>query len=58
MTSGTFRSVFNHCTSDAAGMEELYFDNLLEGTSKVYLKALGSLYSRNWRVVIQPVATC
>ena len=30
MSSGSFRSVFDYCTSDAACMEELYFNELFE----------------------------
>lgn len=33
MISGTFRSVFDICTSEAAGMEKLYFSKLAQGNT-------------------------
>ena len=41
MSLGTFRSVFNYCTSDAAGMEELYFDELFEQHLRLYFDGPG-----------------
>jgi hypothetical protein len=41
MSSGTFRSVFDYCTSDAAGMEELYFNELFEEHLNVYFDGPG-----------------
>jgi hypothetical protein len=41
MSSGTFRSVFDYCTSDAAGMEELYFNELFDGHLNVYFDGPG-----------------
>jgi hypothetical protein len=40
MSSGSFRSVFDYCTSDAAYMEELYFNELFEGNLNVYSMGL------------------
>ncbi|KAE9365423.1 F-box domain protein [Stipitochalara longipes BDJ] len=44
MTSGTFRSIFDFCASDAADMEELYFNKLIEGElhQSVYFDGPGS----------------
>lgn len=36
MSSGTFRSIFDYCTSDTTGVDELYFDELFEGNLRVY----------------------
>jgi hypothetical protein len=46
LSSGTFRAVFDYCTSDAARMEELYFDELFEGRLVAYLRVYfdGSSY--------------
>jgi hypothetical protein len=41
MSSGSFRSVFDYCTSDAACMEELYFNELFEGHLNVYFDGPG-----------------
>ncbi len=30
MVQGSFRSIFDHCTSNASGVDELYFDGLSE----------------------------
>jgi hypothetical protein len=42
MSSGTFRSIFNYCTSDAAGIEEVYFKELFEGQLRVYFDGPGN----------------
>jgi hypothetical protein len=42
---GTFRSIFNYCTSNAAGMEELYFHKLLEEGRSFYFEGLGASHS-------------
>jgi hypothetical protein len=42
MCRGTFKSVFEYCTSDVAGMEELHFHSLLEGGRSVYFEGLGA----------------
>jgi hypothetical protein len=49
MSSGTFRSVFNYCTSEMAGVEELYFDKLFE-------RELGIFFDRPWHSQFQPLA--
>jgi hypothetical protein len=41
MSSGSFRSVFDYCTSDAADMEELYCDELFEQGLRVYFDGPG-----------------
>ena len=41
MSSGTFRSVFDYCTSDDAGLEKLYFDELFEQGLRVYFDGPG-----------------
>jgi hypothetical protein len=39
MSSGTFRSIFDYCTGEAAGIEELYFDDLLEKHNMLYFRS-------------------
>jgi hypothetical protein len=46
MYRGTFRSTFDYCTSDAAGMEELYFHKLLEGERSFSFEGLGAYHSQ------------
>jgi hypothetical protein len=41
MSSGTFRSVFDYCTSNAAGMEHLHFHELVERHLRVYFDGPG-----------------
>jgi hypothetical protein len=41
MSSGSFGSIFDYCTSDAACMEELYFNELFEGHLNVYFDGPG-----------------
>ena len=36
LTNGTFRSIFDHCTSDETALEALYFDDLFEDAKQVY----------------------
>jgi hypothetical protein len=43
---GTFRSIFDYCTSNAAGMEELYFHKLLEEGRSFYFEGLGASHSQ------------
>ena len=38
VSSGTFRSTFDYCISEAAGIEELYFDELLEKHNMLYFR--------------------
>jgi hypothetical protein len=46
MCSGSFRSVFDYCTSDAAGIEKLHFDELLEQGLRVYFDFNRPIYYR------------
>lgn len=43
ITSGTARSIFDYCTSDAANMEELYFHELSEQGIRVYFGVDGEV---------------
>jgi hypothetical protein len=41
LSSGTFRSIFNYCTSEAASIEELCFHELLETGRRVFFDGPG-----------------
>jgi hypothetical protein len=46
LDGGTFRSIFDYCTSNTAGMEELYFHKLLEEGRSFYFEGLGASHSQ------------
>jgi hypothetical protein len=46
MYRGAFRSTFDYCTSNAAGMEELYFHKLLEEGRSFSFEGLGAYHSQ------------
>jgi hypothetical protein len=48
MSSGTFRSVFNYCTSEMAGVEELYIDKLFERELGFFSTDPGIPSSNHW----------
>lgn len=43
MSSGSFRSVFDYCTSIVAGLEKVFFDELYEQGLRVCFDALGHI---------------
>jgi len=44
MSPGRFKSIFDYCTSDAVGLEELYFNELFEGHLNVYFDRPGQAH--------------
>jgi hypothetical protein len=57
MSIGTFRSIFDYCASELAGMEKIYFTDLFQGVRGFISRGLEIHYPKRRLVLVEAIVT-